>query len=82
MIKNIRKSLTIKICILMAVLLAASSGITYAVIIRFLPTYYSEQLQKDLDIVSREMTETLSSYETIEEASYEIELFDSLISIY
>lgn len=77
MIKNIRKSLTIKICILMAVLLAASSGITYAVIIRFLPTYYSEQLQKDLDIVSREMTETLSSYETIEEASYEIELFEA-----
>lgn len=41
MIKRIKNSLTIKICTLIAVLLAVSSGITYAVIVGFLPTYYS-----------------------------------------
>ena len=54
MIKRIKNGLTIKICILIAVLLAASSGITYAVIVGFLPTYYSKQLQKDIDSVSQE----------------------------
>ena len=77
MIKRIKNSLTIKICILIAVLLAASSGITYAVIVGFLPTYYSKQLQKDIDSVSQEMIETIRSYETINEASYAIELFEA-----
>ena len=77
MIKRIKNSLTIKICILIAVLLAASSGITYAVIVGFLPTYYSKQLQKDIDSVSQEMIETIRSYETIHEASYAIELFEA-----
>ena len=65
MIKRIKNSLTIKICTLIAVLLAVSSGITYAVIVGFLPTYYSKQLQKDIDSVSQEMIETIHSYETI-----------------
>ena len=77
MIKRIKNGLTIKICILIAVLLAASSGITYAVIVGFLPTYYSKQLQKDIDSVSQEMIETIHSYETINEASYAIELFEA-----
>ena len=55
MIKRIKNSLTIKICTLIAVVLAVSSGITYAVIVGFLPTYYSKQLQKDIDSVSQEM---------------------------
>ena len=61
MIKRIKNSLTINICILIAVLLIASSGITYAVIVGFLPTYYSKQLQKDIDSVSQEMIETIHS---------------------
>ena len=61
MIKRIKNSLTIKICTLIAVLLAVSSGITYAVIVGFLPTYYSKQLQKDIDSVSQEMIETIRS---------------------
>ena len=77
MIKKIKNSLTIKICILMSVMLAVSCGITYVVIVRFLPTFYSNQLQKDIDAVSREMTKTIGSYKTIEEASYEIELFEA-----
>lgn len=77
MIKKIKNSLTIKICILIAGLLAASSGITYAVIVRFLPTYYSNQLQKDIDAVSQEMIETIRSYGTIDEAFYAIELFEA-----
>ena len=77
MIKRIKNSLTINICILIAVLLTASSGITYAVIVGFLPTYYSKQLQKDIDSVSQEMIETIHSYETINEASYAIELFEA-----
>lgn len=77
MIKRIKNSLTIKICTLIAVLLAVSSGITYAVIVGFLPTYYSKQLQKDIDSVSQEMIETIHSYETINEASYAIELFEA-----
>ena len=52
-------------------------GITYAVIVGFLPTYYSKQLQKDIDSVSQEMIETIHSYETINEASYAIELFEA-----
>lgn len=77
MIKKIKNSLTIKICILMSVMLAVSCGITYVVIIRFLPTFYSNQLQMDIDAVSREMAKTIGSYKTIEEASYEIELFEA-----
>jgi len=61
LIKRIKNSLTIKICTLIAVLLAVSSGITYAVIVGFLPTYYSKQLQKDIDSVSQEMIETIRS---------------------
>jgi signal transduction histidine kinase len=77
LIKRIKNSLTINICILIAVLLIASSGITYAVIVGFLPTYYSKQLQKDIDSVSQEMIETIHSYETLNEASYAIELFEA-----
>ena len=77
MIKKIKNSLTIKICILVAVLLALSSGITYAVIAGFLPTYYSKQLQKDIDAVSQAMIETIRSYKTIDEAFYAIALFEA-----
>lgn len=77
MIKKIRNSLTVKICVLMAALLLISSGITYAAVVRFLPTYYSKQLQKDLDIVVKEMVKTIQSYATIEEASYAISLFEA-----
>lgn len=77
MIKKIRNSLTVKICILVAVLLVGVSCITYGAIIGFLPTYYSNQLQEDLDTVSQGMIDTISSYDTIEEAFYAIELFEA-----
>lgn len=77
MIKKIRESLTVKICILMAALLLASSGITYAAIVGFLPTYYSSQLQKDLDVLSREMVDSIQTYKTIDEAANTIELFEA-----
>lgn len=77
MIKKIRNSLTVKICILMAVLLLASSGITYAAVVRFLPTYYSNQLQKDLDVISRGMLDGIRSYHSIDEAANVIELYEA-----
>lgn len=77
MIKKIRESLTVKICILMAVLLLVSSGITYAAIAGFLPTYYSSQLQKDLDVLSGEMVDSIQTYKTIDEAANTIELFEA-----
>ena len=77
MIKKIRNSLTVKICILMAALLLASSGITYAAVVRFLPTYYSNQLQKDLDVISRGMLDGIRSYHSIDEAANVIELYEA-----
>lgn len=77
MIRKIKGSLTAKICILIAVLLIAASGITYAVIAGFLPAYYSSQLEKDLDAVSQEMADTISSHEKIQDAFNAIELFEA-----
>lgn len=77
MIRKIRNSLTAKIFILVAVLLMAASGITYGVIAGFLPAYYSSQLEKNLDIVSREMADTIGSHEKIEDAFNAIELFEA-----
>lgn len=76
MIRKMKDSLTIKICILIAVLLVAASGITYGVIARFLPAYYSNQLEKNLDAVSQEMAGTISSFGRIEDAFSTIELFE------
>lgn len=77
MIKKIKGSLTAKICILIAVLLLAASGITYGVIAAFLPAYYSSQLEKDLDAVSQEMADTINSHEQIEDAFNALELFEA-----
>lgn len=77
MIKKIKGSLTIKICIFITILLVASSGITYVIISKFLPVYYSSQLEQDLDMVSQEMAETISAHETLEEAFSAIELFEA-----
>lgn len=77
MIKKIKGSLTIKICIFITILLIASSGITYAVISKFLPVYYSSQLEQDLDRVSQEMAETISSLDTLGDAFSAIELFQA-----
>lgn len=77
MIKRIKSSLTIKICLLMMVLLIASSGITYGAVAGFLPAYYSSQLEADLDTISKEMAETISSHKSIEEAANVIELFQA-----
>lgn len=77
MIKRIKNSLTIKICLLVAVLLIAASGITYGAVAGFLPAYYSSQLESDLDAISKEMAETISSHKSIEEAANVIELFQA-----
>lgn len=77
MIKKIKSSLTVKIFILVTVLLTASSAVTYGAISGFLPTYYSNRLMEDMDIVSQEMLETIASYDTIEEASYTIGVFEN-----
>lgn len=77
MIRKIRDSLTIKICLLVMLLLIAASGITYLAIARFLPVYYSSQLEEGLDEISREMAETISTHKTIEEAASAIELFEA-----
>lgn len=66
-----------KIWLLVTLLLAVSSSVTYAAVVRFLPTYYSSRLQEDLDEISRGMAETISTYQTIEEASRAIELFEA-----
>lgn len=77
MIKKIRGSLTAKIFILIAVLLMTASGITCGGIAGFLPAYYSSQLEQELDIVSREMADTIGSHERIEDAFNAIELFEA-----
>lgn len=77
MIKKIRSSLTVKICLLIGILLIGASGITYGVIARFLPTYYSNRLKQELDEVSQEMAETISGYEKIEDAFVAVELFET-----
>ncbi len=75
MIRKIKNSLTAKICILVAVLLLAASMITYGAVVRFLPSYYSSQLQKELDAVSQEFVSTLHGYEALEDASFVLEMF-------
>ena len=77
MIKKVRSSLTAKICILVAMLLLAVSVITYGMISKFLPTYYKNQLEEDIDAISVEMAEKVSSYNEIEEAFYSLELFEA-----
>lgn len=77
MIKNIRHSLTAKICILIMLLLLCISGITYAMVAHFLPTYYSSQLEKNLDLVSQNMVETVNSYDSIAAASNALALFEA-----
>lgn len=77
MIRMIKKSLTVKICLLVCVLLIAASGITYGAVAHFLPAYYSSQLEEDLDVISREMAETISSHKTIKDAENVIELFEA-----
>lgn len=77
MIKKIRSSLTIKICLLMGLLLVAASSLTYAAIAGFLPAFYSGKLEEKLDVVSQEMAETISSHKSIEEAGSAIELFEA-----
>ena len=65
MIKKIRNSLTLRICLLMSVLLLLASGVTYAAVAKFLPVFYSNRLDENLDELSRELTENLSSYQSI-----------------
>ena len=77
MIRKIKDSLTIKICLLMALLLLAVSGITYASIAGFLPAFYSSQLEEGLDTVSQEMVETIEKHQTIEEADAALTLFQA-----
>lgn len=75
MIKKIRNSLTLRICLLMSVLLLLASGVTYAAVAKFLPVFYSNRLDENLDELSRELTENLSSYQSIEEAMATLQLF-------
>ncbi|MDO4307149.1 MAG: HAMP domain-containing sensor histidine kinase [Eubacteriales bacterium] len=77
MIRIIKDSLTIKICLLVGILLVAASGITYGAVARFLPAYYSSQLEENLDAISKEMAETISSHKSIEDAGNVIELFEA-----
>lgn len=77
MIRKIKNSLTMKIFLLVGMLFVAASGITYASVARFLPAYYSSQLEEDLEHISREMAETISSHKTIEDAGNVIELFEA-----
>lgn len=77
MIKRVRSSLAAKICILLSLLLVAASGITYGMIAKFLPSYYSSRLEKELDAESQEIADTIRSYEKIEDAFFAIELFEA-----
>lgn len=56
-------------------MLLAASMITYGAVVRFLPSYYSSQLQKELDAVSQEFVSTLHGYEALEDASFVLEMF-------
>lgn len=77
MIKKVKNSLTIKIFLLMSALLLAASMLTYGAVAGFLPAYYSSQIKEDLDLLSKEMADTISSHKTIEEAANVIELFEA-----
>ena len=77
MIRNVKHSLTAKICALITLLLLLVSGITYAMVAHFLPTYYSSQLEKNLDLISQSMVETINSYDSIAAASNAIALFEA-----
>ena len=77
MIKNIKHSLTAKICVLITLLLLCISGITYAMVAHFLPTYYSSQLEKNLDLLSQSMVETINSYDSIAAATNALALFEA-----
>ena len=75
MIKKLRASLTVKIFLLVSLLLLAASGITYAAVVWFLPTYYSNELEKSIDRLSQELAEIIQSFSSIEDASNAIALF-------
>lgn len=75
MIKMIKSSLTVKICLLMALMLFAVSGITYALVAAFLPAFYTSQLDEDLDALAREMAGTIGAYESVEDADTVLGLF-------
>lgn len=77
MIRKIKGSLTVKIFLLIAALLMAVGTITYGMVVRFLPAYYSSRLEEDLDAVSEEMADTISSHEKIEDAFKAVELFEA-----
>lgn len=77
MIKKIRTSLTIKIFLLVAALLLAASGVTYAAVARFLPTYYSNELEKSIDQLSQELVKTIESFSSIGDAITAIDLFQA-----
>ena len=68
---------TAKICILVAVLLMASSMMTYMAIVQFLPEYYSMELRTELDRMSGDMVKNISAYSSIEDAFHYIELFEA-----
>lgn len=77
MIRKIKNSLSAKICILVAVLLMASSMMTYMAIVQFLPEYYSMELRTELDRMSGDMVKNISAYSSIEDAFHYIELFEA-----
>ena len=72
MIRKIKNSLSAKICILVAVLLMASSMMTYMAIVQFLPEYYSMELRTELDRMSGDMVKNISAYSSIEDAFHYI----------
>ncbi len=74
-IKKMKSSLTVKICLMISILLLLSSGITYAAVAGFLPVVYSNQLEESLEELSAEMSETLNTYDSIEQAGAALELF-------
>ncbi len=74
-IKKMKNSLTVKICLMISILLLLSSGITYAAVAGFLPVVYSNQLEESLEELSAEMSETLNTYDSIEQAGAALELF-------
>lgn len=75
MIRKIRNSLTVRICLLMSALLLLSSGITYAAVAKFLPEFYSRQLDADLEETSAQLADVLKEYDSVEEAFSTLQLF-------
>lgn len=77
MTKKIKKSLMLKIFLIVSALLVLISAFTYAAVARFLPVTYANRLKEDLDEASQELVQRIEGFSAIGEAGNLIRLFEA-----